>query len=173
MQSTLFRQTSRQLAPSIKNSNLGFFKRVVTDSGNIPIISANLTACALLITFASRKLFFHPDIGISDANRFSQEIQNESATRLDDALTFRGQTRSFARFLTGDEKSQNAFSPTNIIMEFATGNKPNEKFQLGFLKKTDITLPLESTDYFDDGLFVGNSSDNYSANLPNDKDFAC
>jgi len=170
MQSTIFRPTVRQLSKNVQKHQ-GFIRKVVTDPGNIPIIGANLAACTLLLTFGSRKLFFHPDVGVSEANRFSDEVQNEGSIRLDQAMNFREQTRFFARVLTG--KDESSFSPTNAIMELYTGRKASEKFGLGFLKNTDIALPLESTDYFDDGLFVGNKSTEYSANISNEKDFVC
>jgi len=170
MQSRIFRPTLRQCAPppSFQKSKKGFFATVVGDSGNYPIIAANIVAASMLIIFSSRKLFFHPDVTIGGQNRFSPEVQNETSTRLDQALVFRGQTRTFARILTGDGEG---FSPTAFIMRIATGNEVSDKFKLGFLKKTDIPLPLESTDYFDDGLFVGNKEAAFSANVNNDKDF--
>jgi hypothetical protein len=177
MQSRLFRTTLRKFAETFPEGNKtqkrdGFVRKIVKDPGNIPILVANFTAVTLLVGFAFRKLFYHPDVSISDANRFSPQIQNEPGRRLEQAQVFRGQTRNIARALTGDEKDENSFSLTNAIMKLGGVDRPSDKFQLGFLKKTDISLPLEATDYFDDGLFVGNHETKYNANAANEKEFA-
>lgn len=159
-----FRSTSRSLSNQVVNNtkHAGFIKKVISDPGNIPIIAANLAACGLLTTFGLRKLLFHPDITLGADNRFSPEVQNETGSRLDQALVFREQTRFFARML---------YEPTMAILKLSTGTPATEKFHLNFLKDTTIPLPLEATDVFDDDLYRGNKVDAFAANISNDTQF--
>lgn len=141
---------------------VGFIKQVVGDFGNVPIIAANSAAAMFVIIFGGRKLFFHPDISVSEANRLSNDVQNEGPTRMDDASNFRGQTRLFGSILR---------MPSQIVMKLATGTDQNEKFHLDFLRTNEIPLPLESTNYFQDGLFEEQNPKPFALNESNESEF--
>eukprot|EP00461_Guttulinopsis_vulgaris_P009472 UN09540 len=101
----MFRATQRLAQQQVKE-NLGhmvkktsYTKDLFTDVGNRPIVAANLVAATMVVTVATRKLFYHPDISVDAALRTSNEVQNELPQRLDDAGAFRGQTKAFASFL--------------------------------------------------------------------------
>lgn len=123
----------------------GFARKVLNDSGNIPIILTNATAATLVIVCASRKLFFHPDISISDELRNSAGVQNETATRMDDSSQFRQQTIAWANLIRGT---------SGKIMNVVTGNQTAaENWKLDYIVNEGVETPLESTNYFQDGLF--------------------
>lgn len=170
MQRTVFRATTRTLANEAgavvkKNQNMGFIKKVVTDPGNIPILAANAAAGSLVLIFGARKLFFHPDIGIADAQRLSNDIQNEGPKRAQDADVFRQQTKLFGSIV----------QPLSAaIISLMTGQKQGvatkgDKWTLSFLLNTDVNTPLENTNHFDDDLFVNVDADEYALNQPNDE----
>lgn len=155
-----FSTVQQQSKPKAKQ--VGFIKQVVTDYGNFPIIGANAAAATFVIIFGGRKLFFHPDISVSEANRLSNEIQNEGPQRMDDASTFRGQTRMFGSLLK---------APSQFVMKIATGTDQNEKYHLDFLRNNAIPLPLEATNYFDDGLYEQEDAKPFALNEHNQSQF--
>lgn len=164
MQSLAFRSSRKLLSEVAKNKSQthpGFVKKVISDPGNIPIILANMAAGSMIFIFGARKILFHPDVTFVD-DRFNTEVQNESGKRLDNAYTFREQTRAFARAL---------YQPTQWILRLWLGTDASDKFHLHFLKDTHIPLPLEATNHFDDDLYKGNKVEAFAANLSNDAEF--
>jgi hypothetical protein len=168
MQRAAFRQTLRVFSESTSNKakQTSFTKSIFTDTGNIPLVLANAAGCVLVVSFMGRKVFFHPDVGVSSANRFSNDICNETSDRVESAMTFRSQTRFFGSMLT---------PLAGPIMTFMTGSDRgvagnyHDKWSLEFLKNTDIEAPLESTNHFDDDLFTETSPCEFSLNTPNDR----
>jgi len=125
-----------------------FTKSLFTDTGNIPLVIANSCGALLVISHCSRKMFYHPDVSVSDELRNSHAVQNETLTRLTDADLFRNQTASFARWI----------EPKGLATAgWLTGQTPSTmyaKWDLSFTKMDSADLlPLERTNFFDDGLY--------------------
>jgi len=117
---------------------------------------------ALVLIFGGRKLFYHPDISVSDELRFSNAVQNETPLRLKDADTFREHTRIFATVLE---------PLAQPMMKAATGyDKNTAKWNLDFTRTpVQDLIPLERTNFFEDGLYeetmpsdLASSDDNYN-----------
>lgn len=166
MQSQMFRATVRSLSQQVvKKKQKGVITMMLTDVGNFPLIAANSVGALAVIGFASRKSLFHPDVGISGENRFSNEVGNETPSRLESADQFRQQTRTFGRIL------QPISSP---IVSLMTGRKQGggdveDKWSLSFLINTDVQAPLEATNHFDDDLFTHIEASEFAMNKADDK----
>lgn len=145
-----------------KTKQMGFVKQVVTDYGNYPILAANIAAASMIFIFGLRKVFFHPDVSISEMNRLTNEVQNEGPNRMDDAGLFRKQTRMFGELLR---------LPSIAVMKISTGTDQNQKFHLNFLRENEIPLPLESTNYFNDGLFEESEPKAFAKNEHNQSNY--
>ena len=132
-----------------------FMKNLFTDTGNIPLVIANGAGASLVFIFGARKFLFHPDIGVSEANRFNDAVQNETQSRLDDADAYREQHIAFAKFL------QPLADP---LMRMWTGNSTNSpKWRLDFAQTPVHELkPLESSSYFNDGMYENVPASDYA-----------
>jgi hypothetical protein len=111
---------------------------------NLP--SNSFAGCLLVVTFLGRKAIYHPDIGISAGNRFSNDIQNEGIGRLEDADAYRQHHIVFAKVL------EPLAAP---LVSALVGNEVNTpKWKLNFAKTpVEDLVPLERTNFFDDGLY--------------------
>lgn len=138
-----------------------FIKNLFTDSGNIPLVIANGAGLALVIGFGMRKLVYHPDIGLTDATRFNDACQNEPQSRLDDADAFRRHHIWFSGVL---EPIGNAF----VSFWTGTNGRNSPKWQLNFAQTPVHELvPLERTNFFDDGMYEKVKASDYALNEDN------
>lgn len=149
--SKLSSSSPQQLSgPHPKVKQRGVKSIMLNDIGNFPLIAANVVGGIALTSFGLRKLFYHPDIGISEVNRFSNEICNETIDRLESADQFRSQTVFFAKVLqplSSAIMSAELSSPKGYSDE-------TDKWSLSFIRNRDVMEPaLENTNHFDDGLF--------------------
>lgn len=136
----------QQSLPNKKSK--GFAKQFREDSGNIPILVANLTAVGLILLFAGRKIFYHPDVLLSRDTR--KIITNYETIERDDlAYGYKEQTKHFAEMLAPVAKpivelvnGQNGYSPKIWALEYTRNND-------------QIETPMEFTEAFHDGLFPG------------------
>lgn len=139
-------QVARQIA-AVGSRTLkpkSFWNNLFTDKGNIPLVAANAAGALLVVGFGGRKMFYHPDISISEELRSSGLVQNETPVRLQDADAFRNQTRQFA---TQIEKIG-----LPIINLFVGPQGPSAKWNLEFTEQV-VPVPLERTNHFQDGLY--------------------
>eukprot|EP00461_Guttulinopsis_vulgaris_P009771 UN09842 len=141
-----------------KPKQTSYVKALFTDTGNIPIVGANLAAASLVVVFGGRKLLFHPDISVADELRKSGDVQNETPLRLDDAGRFRQQTVGFANTI---------YKPSiEILKTVVCSNHIEDKYSLEFVRKQSIDTPLEHTNWFDDGLYEDAEYTEFSDNKP-------
>lgn len=160
MQNVVRRAFSTQVASAKKTTQTSFVKNLFTDFGNIPLVAANSAGCALVLVFAGRKALYHPDIGFADAQRLNNKVQNENAKRLEDADVFRQQHIRVAA----------AMEPlAQPIISYFSGNKVNiPKWKLSFAQTpVEDLVPLERTDFFDDGLYLGKKPSKLALNEDN------
>lgn len=149
-------QLAKQAAKQVKQTS--YVKDLFTDFGNIPLVFVNSAGATLILVFGGRKLFYHPDIGVSEGHRNAKDVQNEGPQRYENADVFRQQTKSFANAIT---------SASTPIMQRVTGSDElYSKWHLDFIKNAPIERPLEETNYFEDDLYVDNTPSEYT--LPED-----
>lgn len=156
MQSAAFRSTVRQFTNSVakhpSTKQRGVISLMFKDIGNAPLITANCVGGFAVCAFGARKLFYHPDIGIAEVNRFSNEVCNETEQRMESAHQFRAQTQFFGSFL----HPISSFFMSTMTGQAGKGYGGEEdKWGLDFLRTVDaMQPPLESTNHFDDDLFT-------------------
>eukprot|EP00461_Guttulinopsis_vulgaris_P001415 UN01415 len=159
----MFRNTAAlrfaQQAASSKIKQSSYTKALFTDTGNIPLVIANSAGGALVLTFGLRKLFYHPDISVSDELRKSNEVENETPLRLEDADSFRTQTRRFAAWI-----EPKGLQTVKLLTGAQDVESVSPKWDLTFTK-TDVKemIPLERTNFFDDGLYEETSPSDYAS----------
>jgi hypothetical protein len=124
-------------------SRATFHQTFFKDKGNLPIIVANCFAVGLIVVFAGRKIFFHPDVMVQ---RPVTALYSEGPTRDDHSYDYVGQTRTFA----------NALAPAaSPILKLANGTSSlDQVWSLDWTRNNDkIEIPLEYSNYFNDSLF--------------------
>lgn len=152
-------QPAAQQIPKVKKLRTSTI--FVKDIGNTPILVANAVGATALVTFGLRKLFFHPDVAISEINRFNDPVQNETAQRLESSHAFRAQTRMFANFLV---------PISSRIISLVSGTKQgygdeNDIWALSFIREREVMEPsYENTNAFDDGLFADVEPSDFAKN---------
>jgi len=123
-----------------------FISKFTADRGNLPLIVSNLAGGTILLIFAGRKIFYHPDVLVSNDMR-KPGIYNETVDRDECSNDYKSQTKFFA----------NQLSPmAQPIVNTLIGTKPLPVWELDFTRRNHETVetPLEFTSHFDDGLFL-------------------
>lgn len=136
---------------SINNTKKpGYAKAIKKDKGVSLLVLANCAAGCLILTFAGRKIFYHPDILIGESMRRPEMgVYNETPAREDFADQYRQQTKFFAENLS---KAARPIMKTFVDTEETNTNA----WGLDFTRRSDetIDIPLEHTSHFNDGLFT-------------------
>lgn len=160
MSNSVKQEVQKQVIRQVKQvKHTSPFKEMFSDFGNLPLIIANSAGLVMIMVVSTRKLFFHPDVSISDANRNSPLVQNETPERYDSGSQFREQTKAFANFLT---------PLSNAVMQTAVGtDQLYDKWHLDFVKTAPIVRPLEETNYFEDNLYSRETPDEYALPIDN------
>eukprot|EP00933_Yihiella_yeosuensis_P037718 TRINITY_DN31706_c0_g1_i1.p2 TRINITY_DN31706_c0_g1~~TRINITY_DN31706_c0_g1_i1.p2 ORF type:complete len:162 (-),score=20.13 TRINITY_DN31706_c0_g1_i1:87-572(-) len=118
----------------IKTSNV--VRNFCKDFGNWPLVLANCAGLSLVLFVGSRKLMSHPDITCDRKERDAGLVATPNA--IDHSYKFREGSGMFGKIFTALQ-----------LPTWVTGRQPIDVSTYG----DRLPVPLDRTDYFNDGLF--------------------